>query len=514
MFFSFRPLGLVLLLLFTPTLWAEPERLALVIGNGDYPRRPLSNPGNDADDVSAALKGYGFQVITRKNLRLGEMRSAINDFGGRLNNNTVGLIFFAGHGVVDQDGRSFLLPIGADEDVSKPEQLASSAVDVEFMLGAMEGGLLNMIFLDACRTNPFSDRPAFRKRGTTDRGLSPLIGRKFGRSDTLISYATADGNAADDSDYNGRNSPYTASLLKWMKEPLPIELVLKQVRSEVMEKTEGRQRPIYNPEFTQDFSFQGSETTLTGSQQKNEGAKLSPEVEKKLAAAERALVNEEKGEFMEIIGPLVDSGKLEEAVMAGSARAKFIVGAVSFFNVEEDKVLRTKALLLMEEAADAGNVNAQVLLGVIYGAGKVVAEDKKKARELWEQAADAGNPKAQYLLGKLYDEGAGGLDKDEKKARELWEKAAAAGDDDAQTSLGTLYYLGEGGLTEDKEKARELWEKAAAAGDGDAQAWLGLLYVKGEGGLAKNEKKARELWEKAAASGNEKAKKILEELSK
>ena len=478
MFFSFRPLGLVLLLLFTPTLWAEPERLALVIGNGDYPRRPLSNPSNDADDVSAALKGYGFQVITRKNLRLGEMRSAINDFGGRLNNNTVGLIFFAGHGVVDQDGRSFLLPIGADEDVSKPEQLASSAVDVEFMLGAMEGGLLNMIFLDACRTNPFSDRPAFRKRGTTDRGLSPLIGRKFGRSDTLISYATADGNAADDSDYNGRNSPYTASLLKWMKEPLPIELVLKQVRSEVMEKTEGRQRPIYNPEFTQDFSFQGSGTTLTTSQQKNKGAKLSPELEEKLAAAERALIEEDTAaKFREILEPWLASGKLKDAAKAGNSHAQFLVGLMMFSSEEKNK---NEGIRLMETAAEAGDVDVQMMLAYLYLTGEDIDRDPAKARALFEKAAAAGNPKAQFLLGKLYYKGEGGVAEDEEKARELWEKAAAAGDDYAQTWLGILYYEGEGGVAEDKEKARELWEKAAASGNEGAKEILEELFKRGK----------------------------------
>ena len=430
MFFSFRPLGLVLLLLFTPTLWAEPERLALVIGNGDYPRRPLSNPGNDADDVSAALKGYGFQVITRKNLRLGEMRSAINDFGGRLNNNTVGLIFFAGHGVVDQDGRSFLLPIGADEDVSKPEQLASSAVDVEFMLGAMEGGLLNMIFLDACRTNPFSDRPAFRKRGTTDRGLSPLIGRNFGRSDTLISYATAHGNAADDSDYNGRNSPYTASLLKWMKEPLPIELVLKQVRSEVIEKTEGRQRPIYNPEFTQDFSFQTAGTTLTTSKQENEGAKLSPELEEKLAAAERELIDidGDSAKFTEILKPLRDSGELEDAVKAGNSHAQFIVGSFMFLKNKNE------GIRLMEAAAEAGNVNAQMKLASFYLTGEYIDRDPSKARALFEKAAAAGNSDAMEVLSAIYYRG-DGVPKNESKAREFLEKAAAQGSENAKKVL-------------------------------------------------------------------------------
>ena len=111
-----RALGFSLLIMLSPHLFAAPERLALVIGNAAY-AKPLKNPGNDADAMTAALQRAGFHVTTRKDLRLGEMKSAINDFGVRLNHTTIGLIYFAGHGVQTEDNRNYLLPIGADTDV-------------------------------------------------------------------------------------------------------------------------------------------------------------------------------------------------------------------------------------------------------------------------------------------------------------------------------------------------------------------------------------------------------------
>nr|WP_314382468.1 caspase family protein [uncultured Cardiobacterium sp.] len=172
-----RALGFSLLIMLSPHLFAAPERLALVIGNAAY-AKPLKNPGNDADAMTAALQRAGFHVTTRKDLRLGEMKSAINDFGVRLNRDTIGLVYFAGHGVQTEDSRNYLLPIGADTDIIKSAQLPDGAVSLDFIRGAMDGGGLNLIFLDACRDNPY----AFT-RGSGKRGLAPMTS---GSDDILI----------------------------------------------------------------------------------------------------------------------------------------------------------------------------------------------------------------------------------------------------------------------------------------------------------------------------------------
>jgi hypothetical protein len=55
------------------------KRVALVIGNGAYRNAPtLTNPRNDAEDVSAALKRAGFETITGIDLDKNGMDNATN----------------------------------------------------------------------------------------------------------------------------------------------------------------------------------------------------------------------------------------------------------------------------------------------------------------------------------------------------------------------------------------------------------------------------------------------------
>ena len=424
------------------------HRLALVIGNAAY-AKPLKTPGNDADAMTAALQRAGFQVTTRKNLRLGEMKAAINDFGARLNRNTIGLVYFAGHGVQAEDSHNYLLPIGADTDIIKSAQLPDGAVSLGFICGAMDGGGLNLIFLDACRKAPYTFT-----RGNGKRGLVPVTG---GSDDILIAYATAAGDSADDSDAYGSNSPYTASLIKWMAEPLPIEILLKKVRADVMRQTHGSQRPIYNPEFTQDFYF----TAPTAGKE----PAVAPDVEAILLEAQEAY---------------------------------------------EERDYR-RARRLWQPLAEAGNSAAQKGLGDLYRLGKSVKQDYGKAREWWEKAAAQGHADAQYELGVLYEWGQG-VEQDYGKAREWWEKAAAQGDADAQFNLGVLYEEG-WGVEQDDDKAREWWEKAATQGHAYAQYNLGVLYEEGWG-VEQDDDEAYEWYRKVAATGNIFARDALDRLDK
>ena len=61
-------------------------------------------------------------------------------------------------------------------------------------------------------------------------------------SNTLIVYATVPGETA--SDGTGRNSPFTASLLKHIETPgLEIEVMFKRVTRDVLNTTSGKQQP-------------------------------------------------------------------------------------------------------------------------------------------------------------------------------------------------------------------------------------------------------------------------------
>jgi len=208
-------------------------RTALVIGNGDYSAGSLRNPVNDADDMGAALKRLGFDVILRKNASQQDMEDAIRDLGDRLKKGGVGLFFYAGHGV-QIAGRNYLLPVGTRID--RETDVKYRAVDADMVLDEMgnAGNPMNIVILDACRDNPFGK--SFR---TACRGLAVISSAPRG---TLISYSTSPGNVAADG--GGRNSPYTGSLMKHMMTPgLPIEEVFKNVRQDLGRQTGGKQIP-------------------------------------------------------------------------------------------------------------------------------------------------------------------------------------------------------------------------------------------------------------------------------
>lgn len=218
-------LVIIILIIFcsSPLLAATEQRTALIIGNSAYETGPLRNPVNDAADMAQALRDLGFDVVLKKNVHHQEMEESIEDFGKKLRRGGVGLFYFAGHGV-QVGGINFLMPIGAK--INKESDVKHRAVSAEKILDEMAyaNNGLNIVILDACRDNPFA-----RSMSSASRGLAIISSAPEG---TFISYATGAGQTAQDGD--GRNSPYTAALLKNIKKPgLPIERVFKQVRVEL-----------------------------------------------------------------------------------------------------------------------------------------------------------------------------------------------------------------------------------------------------------------------------------------
>ena len=220
------------------------SRVALVIGNGAYQGAPLRNPVNDARAMSARLTTLGFQVITVENAKREAMERAILDFASRLQSDSTGLFYYAGHGIQSR-GHNYLLPV--DAKVDDERALRFEAVDVQTVLEEMAfaANRVNIVILDACRNNPFERR--FRGGG---RGLAAIDAA----GGTLIAYATAPGAVAADGD--GKNGLYTAELLAALEEPnLKVEEVFKRVRVAVSERTGGAQIPWESSSLTGDFVF-------------------------------------------------------------------------------------------------------------------------------------------------------------------------------------------------------------------------------------------------------------------
>jgi TPR repeat protein len=89
------------------------------------------------------------------------------------------------------------------------------------------------------------------------------------------------------------------------------------------------------------------------------------------------------------------------------------------------------------KAAEAGEPEAVMELGLMHEFGREVPEDAVKARTLYVQAAAAGVVEADFRLGRLLSEGLGGP-ADLRAAFDRYLKAARAGHALAQYNVGAM----------------------------------------------------------------------------
>ena len=242
-------------LLFVLLLWSaatgaalhDEHGVALVIGNNAYKSAPLRNPINDARAMSERLRGLGFEVIERTNLKTREIAPTLREFRGRLKPGSVALFFYAGHGLQIK-GVNYLPTV--DADIESEDDVTLQSIDLNRMLDGLGESKtrLNLVFLDACRNNPFTR--SFRSAAS---GLAKVDAP----SGTLISFATRPGSTAYDGD--GKHGLYTEHLLRHMNVPdVPVELMLKRVVSGVKKDSKGQQEPWMEGSIEGDFSFVGA----------------------------------------------------------------------------------------------------------------------------------------------------------------------------------------------------------------------------------------------------------------
>jgi len=233
----------------SPSALAAQPRRALLIGNATYAQSPLRNPVHDATDMATLLRSLGFEVTLHANADKPTMERAIVDFTRGVPAGSIGLFYYSGHGV-QIEGLNYLLPIGGA--FTQPTDVKYHAVAADWLLGRMDdsGMTVKLVILDACRNNPFG-RSWTR---ALDRGLATMDAPQG----SLIAYATSPQKTA--SDGTGRNSPYTAHLLREIPLPgRPIELLFKAVRVGVQQETQGAQIPWEASSLTGDFYFAASD---------------------------------------------------------------------------------------------------------------------------------------------------------------------------------------------------------------------------------------------------------------
>ena len=449
---------ILLALALLPAIVRAEERHALLIGNSSYAVRPLANPRNDVQLLAKTLRALNFQVEVATDLSKDDLEDTLNRFGDRLTNDSEALVYYAGH-AVENKGKTYLLPIGALHSIGHPGQISDRAISTDYVLGALENTpKLKLLLLDACREEV---------RGfSLGRGLAPVARTKG----SVVVYATTANSSA--SDGWGQNSPFAASLARWIKEPLPLETVLQKVVADVEDATDHEQSPGYTANgYRGDFYFKkptGNEAPARSNPAPAETAQAESEAPTNTAP-------------METTATASLSAAEQEKIWA---EAKAAYG-------EEDYA---RALELYQKLAAAGHAKAMEQIGRMYKEGKGVAENYATAKQWYEKAIDAGDSNVYGFIGKLYEVGGPGIEQNWATAKEWYEK-----DENPFFSsylIGNLYKEGGPGIQKNYATAKEWYEKAIAVGSsaGKSVGYLAIseLYEKGGPGLEKD-------WEQACS---------------
>ena len=179
----------LLFFLFIGSLSAE--RVALLIGNNSYKYiSDLNDPSNNLKRLKDSLESLDFQVKIKTNLDSIALESSIDNFVSQLHNNTIGFLYYTGHGCqVDYQG--YLVPTNID--THKKIDIKYRAFNINAMLDKFKEAKnrVNMLFLDACRDIPTGTRGA-------TKGLGQPTNTPNG---SLVVYATKAGEVAEDNSY-------------------------------------------------------------------------------------------------------------------------------------------------------------------------------------------------------------------------------------------------------------------------------------------------------------------------
>lgn len=338
------------------------KRLALVIGNSDYPKGSyLENPVHDAESVAKKLKDLSFDVIKITDCSLRDMNEGVKDFAKKAANYDVALFFYAGHGM-QSEGENYLIPINAELETQA--DVKYNCTSLNYLLDKLDecGCPMKIIVLDACRNNPLA-RSWSR---SIDRGLA-IVNPPKG---TFITFSTAAGKTASDGD--GQNSPYTTAFLESLDKPnLSLFDFFNEVGRSVLAMTNNKQDPWAN------------HSTMGGRFVFNEKKKNVTEI-KYISRPQNTI---------EALLPTAVNGK--------SIRSIYVSPAPTTLGYSEDKISKlevtynkaeqlskqgnvAEAFKLYKEVADAGHPDAMGNVGWYYKKGQGVAQNEG----LWIQYTD------------------------------------------------------------------------------------------------------------------------------
>ncbi len=549
-------------------------RIALVVGIGDYNDdgdvrdtdraqadaagyvTDLPNALNDAQDVQASLRGLGYDVTYVRNPERDVLLQSILGFGAKIRAagpDAKVVIFYAGHGI-QVDGVNFLIP--AKARMPSTDFSAMPSIDAQTLMSqyatplnellqrlqARSDNGINLLILDACRDNPWDQRMTgvvSRGGGGASRGLADV---PVGMRRTIIAFSTKPGDTAADGD--GRNSPYTTALVRWMGQgnTLPITSMLGRVAGEVEQMTaRQRQRQITHVSYLGNVedaclvSCAPSEADTIARLQNALAAALSPATLRTVSLTEQSAGRGRRqqetarqaagaldGGFAAATYDTADDGlevalqyfrnggtvaALERAVVANDGEALYLMGLTKWYGLSGQPIDLPAARELLRRSLFRGFARASLAYGSMLFSGDGGPKNEAEAVNWWRSGADAGYAPAIDRLGNYYAFSAPAAERSFTKALPYFERAAAAGDPGAQVQVVDYDWYGR-----DRPKnpgvALAAYEQLASRGNAVAMTRLADAYRFGTN-VPKDPARARQYFERAAQIGSTDAARAL-----
>jgi len=199
----------------------KPKLYALVVGisayaNADY---NLAYAAKDAQDFAAALenqKGGLYSEVTLRTLPDGAASaSAIRDgldwLTKQVTSRDVGLVYLAGHGMLDERERFYFL--AADSDTTRLRATAVPREDIQDALNALAGKAL--LFLDACHSGAVVG--ASKTRGVID--INSVV-NEFTRTERgVVVFTASTGRQTSQENSDWGNGAFTKAVIEGLGLP-------------------------------------------------------------------------------------------------------------------------------------------------------------------------------------------------------------------------------------------------------------------------------------------------------
>jgi uncharacterized caspase-like protein len=213
---------------------ADQQRVALVIGNAEYPdlSAPLEAALRNARAVADQLENAGFEVTIGENLDKQSQRQSLQAFYDKIESGAIVVFFYSGY-AIQAARQNFLIPL--DAKIWTETDVRREGASIEAILTALRqrGASTRVLVLDASRRNPFERR---------FRSYSAGLGAIETPPNTIIMSAASPGKVIGDAEAD--NSLFVDELLKQTRTPrVQLADIFNKTREEVSRATNGGQVP-------------------------------------------------------------------------------------------------------------------------------------------------------------------------------------------------------------------------------------------------------------------------------